>query len=245
MFSNLKYKAVLDLFFPPLCPLCRKEWAIADIKDLVYLEFCNECKQKLICEFENFCPKCGLPVGKETNSVDCKTCRGRTIHYDQLLFVNEYKTYIGELIVNFKYRKDTLLAHFFGCWIYEKIKTQYTNIDVIVPVPMYWLKKIKRGYNQAEMLGLELSHHLNIPMKTNILKRSKSGENQAGQSRTIRYKGVKELYFVNRKYNFKNILLIDDVVTTGSTLSECAKVLKESGCEKVFCATIAGVHRDK
>lgn len=237
--------SLLDLVFPPRCPLCREKWIVSDASNEILQDYCQECILKLICQFDNFCPKCGLPVGSGVNSPDCKTCRGRAIHYDKLLFVNEYKTYIGELVVNFKYRKDKILAHFLSKMIYDKIKMTYTEIDAIIPVPMYWIKKIKRGFNQSEMIGFELSQQFRIPLATNILKRSKKGENQAGQSRTIRYKGAKGLYALKKKSDFKNVLLVDDVVTTGSTLSECAKVLKEAGIEKVYCAAIAGVHRDK
>lgn len=245
MLKPILNSTVLNLFFPPICPLCRINWLQGKSDTIKMPEYCIECKEKLICLYENFCPKCGLPVGKEENAADCKTCRGRAIHYNQLVFVNEYKTYIGELIVNFKYRNDKILAYFFGTWMIEKVKLQNWDFEAIIPVPMHWRKKIKRGYNQAEMLGFELSQYFKKPLKTNLLKRSRLGETQAGQSRTVRYKGVKDLYFINKVPLYKNILLVDDVVTTGSTLSECAKLLKDSGCEKVYCVTIAGVHRDK
>ena len=245
MINPRYYQDFLDLLFPPVCPLCNEHWINDDDNISSMDEFCQNCVQKLKCEYENFCLKCGLPIGKEVNSPDCKTCRGRTIHYDHLLFVNEYKTYIGELVVNFKYGKDKLLAHFLGKMISKKIKDKYSDVEVVVPVPMFWLKKLKRGFNQAEMLGLEIAHDLHKPLITNILKRSKIGANQAGQSRTTRYKGVNDLYFVNEVVPFKKVLLIDDVVTTGSTLSECAKLLKASGVERVYCAAIAGVHRNK
>lgn len=245
MVNITSYHAILDLFFSPICPLCQKHWVQLDKENLHQQDYCLECAQKLICEYVNFCKKCGLPIGQEVNSPDCKTCRGRVIYYDNLLFVNEYKTYIGELVVNFKYRKDKLLSHFLSKMILEKIKSNYSNAEVVIPVPMYWLKKMLRGFNQSEMLALEISKSLNLPLATNILKRSKKGKNQAGQSRTTRYKGVKDLYYITKPMPYKTVLLIDDVVTTGSTLSECAKVLKDSGVEKVYCASIAGVHRNK
>lgn len=245
MFKSIIAPAIVDMFFPPICPLCRVNWVEKTPAAIEMPGYCIVCKDKLTCLYENYCPKCGLPVGKEANVADCKTCRGRTIHYDHLVFVNEYKTYIGELILNFKYRNDKLLAYFFGKWMQEKVKLQNWDFEVIIPVPMHWRKKIKRGYNQAEMLGFEISKNLKKPLKTNILKRSKLGETQAGQSRTVRYKGVKNLYYINKSHVYKKILLVDDVATTGSTLSECAKLLKDSGCEKVYCVTIAGVHRDK
>ena len=186
MAKNLFFEPVLDLFFPPICPFCQENWIVHNQQNLDLQGYCNECAEKLICHFENFCKKCGLPVGKEINTLDCKTCRGRSIYYDELLFVNEYKTYIGELILNFKYGKDKLLAHFFGKMIFEKIKLKYTDIEVVIPVPLHWTKKLVRGFNQAELIGLELSHYLKVPLSTKILKRSRKGDNQAGQSRTIR-----------------------------------------------------------
>lgn len=245
MINSSYYHNLLDLLFPPVCPLCNEHWIYEDCLTSSTEEYCQNCAQKLKCEYDNFCLKCGLPVGKEVNSPDCKTCRGRKIHYDQLLFVNEYKTFVGELVVNFKYGKDKLLAHFLGKMVSEKIKDKFSDAEIIIPVPMFWFKKLKRGFNQAEMLGQEISHALHKPLMTNILKRLKKGENQAGQTRTTRYKGVKELYYIKKNVPFKKVLLVDDVVTTGSTLSECAKLLKAAGVEKVYCAAIAGVHRNK
>ena len=245
MLKSKSFESVLDLFFPPVCPLCQEKWILNNLEDKPSPGYCAECIEKLICDFENYCQKCGLPVGKEVNTPDCRTCRGRSIYYDQLLFVNEYKTYIGELILNFKYGKDKLLAHFLGKMLYDRIKSKYDDIEVIIPVPMHWIKKLKRGFNQADLIGLELSQYMKVPLETSLLKRSRKGENQAGQSRTTRYKGVKELYYIKKPLHYKSVLLVDDVVTTASTLSECARLLKNAGCEKVYCATIAGVHRDK
>lgn len=239
------FNTLLELVYPPLCPLCNLNWRTINDLENLDSEFCDSCNNKLINICENFCPKCGLPVGKEANANDCKSCRGRSIHYDRLLFVNDYKTYLGELVLNFKYGKDKLLVYFLADWLYKRVKHDYQDVDLITAVPMHWSKKIKRGYNQAEILAYELSKKMNKPFDGSILDRFKSENSQAGQSRTVRYKSVKGLYFLKQNFEAKKILLVDDVVTTGSTMSECAKVLKSSGCEIVYCASITGVHRDK
>ena len=153
------YYTILDLFFFLFCPLCQKHWVQTDEENLNQQDYCLECAQKLICEFVNFCKKCGLPIGQEVNTPDCKTCRGRAIHYDKLLFVNEYKTYIGELVVNFKYGKDKLLSHFLSKMIFEKIKSNFLDSLFIITLPMYWLNKMRLGVIQAQIFAHVLFYH--------------------------------------------------------------------------------------
>lgn len=187
------FNSFLELLYPPLCVLCRTEWKASASNTNQTIGICLQCRNKLANVCENYCPKCGLPVGGEANAKDCKTCRGRSIHYDQLLFVNEYKTYLGDLILQYKYGKDRLLGYFFADWMFEKIKDEYCNIDLVTSVPMYWVKKLKRGINQTELLGYEIAKKMKIAYRPNLLGRHKSDHSQAGQSRTLRYRSVKDL----------------------------------------------------
>ncbi|PCJ58988.1 MAG: hypothetical protein COA79_11555 [Planctomycetota bacterium] len=239
---NMIKSFVSELIYPEICVLCG-EYNPVEMIDKEAFNKCATCCEKLINEFENYCIKCRLPVGKEHNAKNCTSCRNRSIYYDDLLFINEYKTYLGELILQFKYNKDRLLGLCLSELLSNRIINIKDTIDIIIPVPMFWVKKMMRGFNQSELIAYELSKYLKKPFVNNILQRKSLGKKQAGQSRTNRRANIKNIYSIKNHVEHKNILLVDDVVTTGSTLSECARVLKEGGAEKVFGAALAGVQR--
>lgn len=125
-------------------------------------------------------------------------------------------------------------------FIHEKL-----DIDIIIPVPIHWTKLIFRKYNQAALLASDISKLLKIPSNCILLKKQRHTLSQSTLSAQKRSKNLKNAFYVDKtKTNLiknKNILLIDDVMTTGATVRECSKVLIKSGCATVYVATIARV----
>ncbi|GAX62065.1 amidophosphoribosyltransferase [Candidatus Scalindua japonica] len=115
------------------------------------------------------------------------------------------------------------------------------EIDLIVPVPLHWKKKQERGFNQSELMAKEISKKLSIPISINNLHRVKNTLSQTQLSRSQRQKNVKDAFKIKNPEIFikKNVLLVDDVLTTGITASECAKSLKNTGTSKVFLIALA------
>ncbi|MGA2911754.1 MAG: phosphoribosyltransferase family protein [Candidatus Levyibacteriota bacterium] len=154
-----------------------------------------------------------------------------------------------KLIFNFKYKPyltdlKTVLADLFYESIIQNeqfIKLIANGKWLIVPIPLSKAKLRKRGYNQAEILGKELSKKLNIPVQ-NLLERTRETKTQVGLTNLQRKLNVRNAFeIINHKSSIinQNILLVDDVATTGSTLLEAAKVLKRAGAQKVFGLTLA------
>lgn len=110
------------------------------------------------------------------------------------------------------------------------------NADVLMPVPLFWWKKIRRGYNQAELLAQTISQETGIPIQ-NVLTRVKNTKTQTRLSENERCDNVKNAFTVQTNdIKDKKVLLIDDVLTTGATIQECARVLKDAGaCEVYSC----------
>jgi ComF family protein len=122
----------------------------------------------------------------------------------------------------------------------DAVKKMNWPIDVIVPVPLHKIRLDERGYNQSELLARELSYRLNIFM-SKALRRVRNTTTQTALHKEERIENVKGAFKVTYKDTIvgKNVLLVDDVLTTGATLDECAKVLKENGAKDVYVATIA------
>jgi ComF family protein len=115
------------------------------------------------------------------------------------------------------------------------------EIDFVVPVPLHWKKKQERGFNQSELMAKKICNELSIPISINNLNRVKNTLSQTQLSRTQRHKNVKDAFKVKNpgKFFHKNVLLVDDVLTTGMTASECAKSLENAGANKVFLIALA------
>jgi ComF family protein len=145
------------------------------------------------------------------------------------------------LIHHYKYLKKTKLVHLFGGAMASLIRADFVlrQADTIIPVPLFWWKRLRRGYNQAALLAQIISEETGIPVK-DILKRVKNTKTQTRLTESERAKNVLNAFTIQAN-NIKgqNVLLIDDVLTTGATLNECARVLKQTGAAQVYSCVAA------
>ena len=155
----------------------------------------------------------------------------------------EFDGLLRSVVHRFKYNGDVTLTRFLAQMIYSQrvMDKRDQEYQCIVPVPLHWLKKISRGYNQAELLALELSKLTGIPCHT-MLTRKKWTRPQARLDRRRRRRNLKNAFTLKRsarKIPRTPLLLVDDVFTTGSTLEECTKVLLSTGVESIDVLTLA------
>lgn len=227
---------LIDFLIPPTCISCRS---------LVFHDsnLCPKCWSKLQFIKEPFCKKCGRIL--EYESEQCLRC----IAFDKFFFDNTrsilmYNDISSKLILRFKHGDDLNIAIFFAKLIVNLSDGILSNIDLIIPVPIHWTRLIYRKSNQSAVLAFYVSKLSKIPFFTNILKRIKKTKPQQA-SIQFRKSNVKNAFSVNKKKSKllinKNILLIDDVFTTGATLNECAKTLKKYGAKNINVVTIARV----
>lgn len=156
---------------------------------------------------------------------------------DQLIACTPYKSVGGELVRVYKYDAAYALAPTIAQFMKWHIQKPL-HVDMLVPVPLFKKRQRERGFNQAELLAKRLSKMWNIPM-LHALQRVKATTPQAELSREQRLTHLQEVFTVSRKINFealsgKTICLIDDVATTGTTLNECAKILKAAHAQSVI-----------
>ena len=150
---------------------------------------------------------------------------------------------VRRLVHEFKYGYRAHLRHVVGDWLCAALqdsRLRHREFDVIAPVPLHPARQRERGFNQAELLAELLAARINVPLKR-LLERSRYTTTQTAFDRAERMKNLRDAFHLRKKADVRRlrVLLIDDVLTTGSTLSECARVLKRAGASSVYAATAA------
>ena len=248
-----------DFFYPPFCFVCREDTSGNENKFV-----CESCLNKIKLIEPPFCAKCGRSFISENvfENIERPVCgkcqKKRTdIKYDRILGFGKYDGTLKEIIHIYKYNKKEQLKKILSEILLKKMETEpeILKADLLIPVPLHWIKKRRRGFNQSEEIGKCISKSLKIPMKS-LLKRKRNTRPQIGLSGDERIKNIKGAFKVSliaqkirkssddSRFDFdgKTVILLDDVVTTGATVNECAKVLKKAGVRKVIvvCLAIAG-----
>lgn len=218
---------ILDLFFPVTCTNCGKEgeW------------LCKECEGKINFINSSFCAKCNRLT--EEGKL-CDSCR-RNSKLGGILIVGYYndeilKKIIWEFKYNFVEEIGSYLAKLMIQQLGDKINKE-SSIFAAVPLDKKRLRW--RGFNQSEILAREAAKSLNIDFLKDTLKRVKKTESQIGLTRKQREENVRGAFTVNRVVKDKRIYLVDDVMTTGSTLEECAKELRVAGAREIWGVVLA------
>ncbi|MBQ3513298.1 MAG: ComF family protein [Lachnospiraceae bacterium] len=229
----------LEVLYPPKCPFCN------EIRELRGSKICGECFRELPVRRPPFCLKCGKPVEREEYEF-CYNCRNRLPEFDRAYPMLLYRKKVPEVLARFKYKNDRqigrILIQELGKETMAELKL--LRIDGIVPVPMYWKKEKARGYNQAYLLAKEIGKILERPVYKNYLVRTISTAAQKELSESERKKNIKKAFKMGKNVvKLNHILLVDDIYTTGATVSACTSVLKEAGTKKVY-VTCIGIGTD-
>ena len=228
---------IISLIFPRTCSLCRKTMSFSSEQNI-----CDECLEKIPKLEGLICHKCSLPL--PDGGATCPDCKSnKDIYFEILKAPYTYSIQIQKLIKKLKYSRKTFLAKDLSIQLASFILEENIdkNIDIVVPVPMHWFKKWKRGYNQAELLAENVAKLINKPMY-NALIRTKYTKPQFNLKKNERYKNLKNMFVLNKKYveilKNKRILLIDDIATTCSTVNQCSKVIRTLKA-KIFVVVLA------
>jgi ComF family protein len=187
---------------------------------------------------------CGYPFAFETNiEALCGNCLKKPPIFDRAYSAAIYDENVSKLIHQFKFNDQTYLAKLFSKWIVNTIGEVINEIDYLVPVPLHKFRLLARKYNQSALLTLAISKITKIPSLQRALIKVKKTKSQTELSQRARLENVVNSYRIGNYSSFKipdkTILLVDDVYTTGATVNECAKLLKNHGAKKIFIATIA------
>lgn len=187
------------------------------------------------------CKKCGKPI-RYVEKEFCHDCAEQTFYYDQGKSIWLHKGRVRWSIYQFKYRNRRIYGEFYAQeWLrLYGAKLKEWQIQMIIPIPLHRKRKRKRGYNQSEILAKELGIRCGIPVDTKAVIRTIHTRPQKELNNKERRKNLKEAFCVTKHWKkVKNVLLIDDIYTTGNTIDSVARILKEKGAEKVYFLTIS------
>ncbi len=231
-FLELK-DSIFDFVYPPHCLVCGRYLSEKE-KDV-----CEGCwnSQKILSD--PFCPTCkSFFPDAETGCFFCSADSNLLCVRSLGIFDDFYR----EIIHKFKYKGKLSLGKRLSRRLGEEIKKdkRFSGFDFLIPVPLHPAKKRERGYNQSEIMGEVVSKELNISFLKNVLKRIKNTRDQTKLSDEERKTNVKDAFKVSfpEVIKDKKIILVDDVITTGATLFECARVLKDNGAKKIVGVTL-------
>ena len=230
---------VIDFLYPHRCPSCKK---IVELDSV----FCLNCWKKLQFITKPICNVCGTPLQFNTfldENIMCTRCLLKKPYYDKAVSCFVYNKTISRAIFEFKFYQKTFLSKLFAKFIYRSTEKYLKDIDYIIPVPMS-LKRLRwRGFNQALLLARRLGELSKKEVIPNLIIKTKHTKAQVKLKNKDRVKNLKSVFVVNDDYlekiKGKNIAIIDDVITTGTTVNECSKVLKKCNVGTIFIFSIA------
>jgi len=236
--------------------------AMARLFGIIYPAFCGSCGcglgpgERFFCtacagsaEFLSspFCTACGRPfLSRATSDHLCHECMKKRPSYDMARAQAIYKGVVKEAIHLYKYRPVRSLKGYLGDFIEEGSQKWFPDANLAVAVPLHKMRLRQRGFNQSLFLAQRASRALGIGLSVDGLARVKNTRPQVDLDRGEREANVRGAFKVVKPEEFKgrNVLLVDDVYTTGATVKECAKVLRSAGADKVCVLTVARVFSD-
>jgi len=229
--------AAASLLYPPTCVVCS-----ANVARTEYL--CADCQRRAPRIVPPFCSKCSEPFpGAIDGAFTCANCANRTLGFDAAVSAYRSRGVVRFIVLQFKYNRQLQLRHPIAEWLEEamndpRLRPRY--FDLVVPVPLHPARLRERGFNQAELLAKILAQKINVPLNS-ALERIRYTTTQTAFDRVERMENLRGAFRLRKKIGVRglHVLLVDDILTTGSTLSECARVLREAGAQSVYAVTAA------
>jgi ComF family protein len=232
---------LVDIIYPKVCLACKNKLGVSGVDNLI----CVECWAKIKKNLPPFCHSCGRKLEKSAFIKNiCPACLKIRFHFDRAFSPCMYEGVIKNLIHEFKYNRKDYLGPILSKPMTEFIKEYnipINYIDFIIPMPLHKARLREREFNQAQVLAKFISQEFKKDMLGDTLYRHRYTKTQTDLQIKDRFFNVKGSFSVNKHPDLKgkNLLLIDDVLTTGATSSEAAKTLKDAGANIVFVLTLA------
>jgi len=228
---------VADLLYPPACLRCHQH--LRSRRSV----FCVACLTSMPRTGRPICQRCGMMVSGAFDATDtCVGCRRRALAFEAARSPWVYTGPLRDALHLFKYRDHWRI----GDWLADEMSVYAAEtlplerIDLVLPVPLHWLKRVLRGYNPAAELAQRIARELDLPYAPQSLRRRRWTATQTTLHGRRRFRNVQDAFAANpRHVNGKRILLIDDVLTSGATAHACAGALRDAGARDVFVLTAA------
>lgn len=237
----MKVLDVLNLIYPPVCVICNGKLNGREARD----HLCECCFRSIKRNLPPYCGQCGRSLANLADSVKiCRECREKTFYYDMARSCYLYDGLARQLIHLLKYSGKLSLEHIFCSSMNRFLRDNpavTAGVDAVIAVPLHHARFREREFNQAALLANAICAEFGFVNLSGCLERAVATRQQSELDRDQRQKNVEGAFRVTRhsRLHGSNLLLVDDLITTGSTLNECAKALKAAGALKINCVTFA------
>jgi len=224
-------KTLFNLLYPRRCVLCRQSGTAMLDSDI---DLCPACEQELP-RIKNACPQCGIPLAHDVETTLCGQCQQKAPRYDRVISLLHYQPPVTWLLQQMKFHNKPAYARLLSSLFVPRIQRDAATLpDAIIPVPLHHKRQFQRGFNQSDEIAMTLSKALNCPLDRKLLQRQLNNRHQSGLDAKQRRKNVRGVFRVTTsKTTYNHVAVIDDVMSTGSTVNEIARLLKKSGVKKV------------
>lgn len=228
---------ILNLLFPPRCSFCSEVISCIPVPEY-YL--CESCLSQVLFIGIEACRYCGKRL-RDREEIICGQCVEQR-YYSKVISACEYSGLVREKILEYKFDGSRQLHKVFSEVIINKLKmTNDQQFDIIISVPVHMSKLQERGYNQSELIAKEIAKYFLVQISIDNLIKIKPTMSQSKLHRKDRLSNLAGSFQVTNNQDIlgKKILLVDDIITTGSTANECSKVLMQAGAKDITVVTIA------
>ena len=222
---------ILNWLYPPACIACKVMLPV-NMGNFYICERCEPLFEKVV---PPVCKKCGQVLNTEDEN--CASCFGKSFYFESNVSAYMYDELMRDLLRDMKFRNKKRLAVGLGLLWAKSVELPDEDF-LLTWLPMHPKKQKERGFNQAEVMTKEIAKGFGIPCR-NILRRTVDTPAQSGLHPKLRLENVKDAFEISKPVLGSNIVIIDDIFTTGASLNECARVLTENGAVKVYAKTLA------
>lgn len=231
----------LDLLFPPRCGYCDAE--LPSVDDGLLL--CAPCRDSLAPKDWTYCRRCGAGVPSDRPAPErCEMCKRTRLRFDSVVSLGDYRSELGWAVRRMKDPKADTLSAAMGrlLWLRRGAEMASFHPGLVAPVPMFWMRRLRRGTNSAEILAECLARHLGVPFLPRMIVCRRNTLPQKTLRPRQRRENVRGAFRLGAGYHSLEglrVALVDDILTTGATASEVAGVLKRAGVSQVAVAVLA------
>ena len=220
--------SALDLMFPPVCGGCGKTGS----------RWCSDCQSRVPRINRPYCEICGIPTRKGADI--CERCKANPPAYRKMRSWAVFDSPVQNALHTLKYRRNISLGDSIALSMMDFMQSLAWEIDMLVPAPLGGERFRERGYNQVALVARPLAYEMEWEYAPEALQKVRETRSQVGLTVLERRENVSKAYQADRgRVNRKTVLLMDDVSTTGSTISSCTEALLAAGAREVYALTMA------
>ncbi len=233
-------EGAVDLLFPANCLACHAELHQASDR----IGYCIDCRYEMTRGKWPVCQRCAARVPKIPGPVsECGHCRGQKFWFDRAVALGDYEGLLREQALAMKTDRSERLANSLGKLMAARLGKDLCESppDFVAPVPMHAWRRLARGTNPPAAMATSLGHGLELPVSSRLLFRRRNSQPQVGLSHPARFRNIRGEIGVRKRYPLAtaHVLLVDDILTTGATCSEAARMLKKAGAAEVTVVVAA------